>query len=93
MLYNKSMSKDGNKINDKLLVGFVRAMEKAYGSWKYLAGRSFVAGIFTGLGATVGVAIVLLIIGYILKWLGVIPVVGDFFKQLNQFISSSLPGN
>lgn len=87
------MSKDSNKINDKLLVGFVKALEKAYGSWTYLAGRSFVAGICVGLGATVGVAIVVLIIGYLLNWLGVIPVVGDFFKQLNEFISSALPNN
>lgn len=94
MFYNRStMAKENNKINDKLLHAFVRALEKSYGSWLYLAGRSFVAGIFSGLGATVGVALVIVVLGYILNWLGVIPVIGDFFRQLDTFISSALSIN
>jgi len=50
-----------------------------------------VAGIFVGLGATVGFALVIVLIGYILNALGVIPIVGDFFKQLNEFVNSVTP--
>jgi len=78
-------------IKEKLLISFLIALEKAYGNWGYLAGRSFVAGIFVGLGATIGFALVIVIIGYILNALGVIPVIGDFFKQLNEFINSATP--
>lgn len=84
------------KINPKDLTGktaiaFVRVFERTYGSWKGIAGRSFVSGIFTGLGATVGVAMVLVLAGYILEHLGVLPVVGAFFQRLDQFLKSALP--
>ena len=84
------------KINPKDLTGkaaiaFVRVFERTYGDWKGIAGRSFVSGIFTGLGATVGVAMVLVFAGYILEHLGVLPVVGAFFQRLDQFLKSALP--
>jgi len=87
------MDKEKGKavIKEKLLMSFLAALEKAYGHWGYLAGRSFVAGICVGLGATIGVALVVVILGYVFNWLGVIPVVGDFFKQLNEFINSATP--
>jgi len=78
-------------IKEKLLINFLMALDKAYGSWSYLAGRSFVAGIFVGLGATVGFALVIVIIGYIFNVLEVIPIIGDFFTQLNEFIISATP--
>ena len=78
-----------NIVKEKLLINFLIALDKAYGSWSYLAGRSFLAGIFIGLGATVGFALVIVIIGYILNVLGVIPVVGDFFTNINEFIGST----
>lgn len=78
-------------VKEKLLISFLIALEKAYGNWGYLAGRSFVAGIFVALGATVGFALILVILGYILNTLGVIPVIGDFFTQLNEFIISATP--
>ncbi len=78
-------------IKEKLLIRFLVALDKAYGNWGYLAGRSFVAGIFVGLGATVGFALIVVIVGYILNSLGVIPVIGDFFIKLNEFIISATP--
>lgn len=83
------MARENHKIKNMTLSAFMVALERAYGSWAYLAGRSFVAGIFIGLGATVGFALVIVIIGYILTALGVLPVVGDFFRQLNEFINSA----
>lgn len=84
------------KINPKELTGktasaFVRLFERTYGNWSGIAGRSFVSGVFTGLGATVGVAIVLVLAGYILEHLGVLPIVGAFFQRLDQFLKVSLP--
>lgn len=79
------------KAKDTSLLAFTRAVDKAYGNWGYLISRSFVSGIFIGLGATVGFAIVVVVIGYILSVLGVVPIVGDFFTVLNEFINSVTP--
>ena len=77
------------KVKESSVLAFTRAIDKAYGSWGYLISRSFVSGIFIGLGATIGFAIIIVIIGYILSALGVIPIVGDFFTALNEFIGSA----
>jgi hypothetical protein len=37
------------------------------------------------------VAMVLVLAGYILEHLGVLPVVGAFFQRLDQFLKSALP--
>ena len=73
------------------ITAFTRALDKAYGSWGYLIARSFVSGIFIGLGATVGFALVIVIVGYVFSALGVLPIVGDFFIRLNEFINSTTP--
>lgn len=94
-LYNRVVAiaeKLKQKTRDASLLSFTRAIDKAYGSWGYLISRSFVSGIFIGLGATIGFAIVVALIGYILEVLGVMPVVGDFFKALSQFVHSAVPG-
>lgn len=78
------------ELTGKSAVAFIKIFERTYGNWKGIAGRSFVSGIFTGLGATIGVAIVFVMVGYLLKYLGVIPVVGDFFKQLDEFLKLSI---
>ncbi len=77
------------KAKESSILAFTRALDKAYGSWGYLISRSFVSGIFIGLGATVGFAIVVVVVGYILSALGVVPIVGDFFTALNEFIGSA----
>ncbi|MBU1082893.1 hypothetical protein KKE14_00410 [Patescibacteria group bacterium] len=81
---------DPKELTGKSAVAFVRIFERTYGNWKGIAARSFVSGIFTGLGATVGVAIVFVLVGYLLKYLGVLPVVGTFFKQIDEFLKLSI---
>jgi hypothetical protein len=53
--------------------------------------NNFVGGIAWGLGATVGVSIILAIIGLILKQVNVIPVVGNFVAGVVKFISENNP--
>ncbi|MFA5270270.1 MAG: DUF5665 domain-containing protein [Patescibacteria group bacterium] len=76
---------------DQVLGAFAQSLEKYYNGWSNLMARSFVAGLFTALGATVGLALVLTLAGLILEWLGVLPVVGGFFSRLNEVISHALP--
>ncbi len=53
--------------------------------------RSFVSGLFTALGATVGLALILGLAGLVLDHLGVLPVVGGFFSRISQLMDNALP--
>ena len=74
---------------ERSLLSFTKALDKAYGNWGFLIARSFVSGIFIGLGATVGFALVIAILGYIFGVLQVIPIIGDFFSRANEFLQST----
>lgn len=80
------------KSKDQVLGAFAQSIEKYYNGWSNLIARSFMAGLFTALGATVGLALVLTLAGFILDWLGVLPVVGGFFARVNEVVSHALPG-
>ena len=54
----------------KRLNYLINAMDKAYPPLRILMIRSFIQGIFVGLGTTVGLSIVLAIAGFILKLIG-----------------------
>lgn len=81
------------KSKDQVLGAFAQSLEKYYNSWSNLIARSFMSGLFTALGATVGLAAVLALAGLILEHLGVLPVVGGFFARINEVISHALPGS
>lgn len=70
---------------------FAQAIEKYYTSWGNLMARSFVSGLFTALGATIGLALVLGLAGLIMERLGVLPVVGGFFARINEVLNNALP--
>jgi len=79
------------KSTNRVLGDFARALEKYYNSWSNLIARSFVSGLFTALGATIGLALVLGLTGVILERLGVLPVVGSFFARINDVLGHALP--
>jgi hypothetical protein len=69
---------------------FANAIEKYYNGWGNLMARSFVGGLFTALGATIGLALVIGLGGLILDKLGVLPVVGGFFGRINEVLNNAL---
>ena len=71
----------------------VKMADQYYNDWKSIIGRSFVSGLFTALGATLGLAIVFGLLGIILDQLGVLPVVGDFFLKIDQALELYRPGS
>ncbi len=80
------------KVNPTQTLGqFANALEKYYNSWGNLIARSFVSGLFTALGATVGLALVLGLASLILDKLDILPVVGDFFSRINGVLNNALP--
>ncbi|OGH09658.1 MAG: hypothetical protein A2152_01035 [Candidatus Levybacteria bacterium RBG_16_35_6] len=53
--------------------------------------NNFIGGIAWGLGATVGVAIILAVLTLILRQINLIPVVGNFVAGVVEFISENNP--
>lgn len=55
--------------------------EAVYRGRKQMIVNNFIGGIFWGLGATVGVSIILAILGLILSKINLIPFIGDLFLK------------
>ena len=64
----------------------IGAIDKAYHNPSQLVWRGFLVGLMSGLGATVGVALVLAIIGLLIRQFGGLPVVGDWLNELGQIL-------
>jgi chromate transport protein ChrA len=68
--------------SQKLISQLVNSIDKAYHRTGLLMWRSFLMGLMSGLGATVGVAIVITVIGLLIKEFGGLPVVGQWLGEL-----------
>ena len=91
----KEMSKKSNwdkKTADQKLETFAAMMDKAVLSYPHLIRRSFISGIFTGLGATVGVAILFLVLTLIFTLLGKVPFIGTYSNLINNQLQDLKPG-
>ena len=53
--------------------------------------NNFIGGIAWGLGATVGAAVLLAILGFILSKVNLVPVVGTFVAQVTSFVLQNNP--
>lgn len=73
----------------KSINGLIAAIDKAYHNPGKLAARGFLMGLMSGLGATVGVAIVVGVLGLLIRQFGGLPVIGDWLNELGRI----LPGN
>lgn len=58
---------------------------------KQIAINNFIGGIMWGLGATIGLAIILTILTFALKQVNVVPVVGNFAAQVIQYVNQKTP--
>lgn len=47
---------------------------------------NFIGGISWGLGATIGLALVLTVFGFLMKNINVVPVIGEFVSQVAQYV-------
>ncbi len=72
----------------KVLDGLITAIDKAYNHPKQLMWRSFIMGLLSGLGATVGVAIVITLLGFIIRHLGGLPGIGQWLLDVQQALPS-----
>lgn len=65
--------------------------EKVERDRKQILVNNFLGGISWGLGATIGLAVVLAVLGFILGKIDFIPIVGDFVSRINEYISQRDP--
>ena len=65
--------------------------ERVRRSFKDIIFNNFVGGIAWGLGATVGVSIVIAILGLILKNINLVPFIGNFVSQITNYVLQNNP--
>ena len=80
MKSNEETNLSDQKMIKKLQM-FTHVLENIYPSTKELIWKSFLKGIFIGLGTTIGVSIVLALLTYILTTLKVFPFFGALINN------------
>lgn len=79
------MNSDDQERFDQL----VTALDKAYHHPGHLVWRGFLIGLASGLGATIGAALVITLAGFILRQLGGLPFIGDWLNELNRALPTT----
>ena len=70
----------------KELDQLVAAIHRSYMPTHKAMWRGFLIGVAGGLGTTIGVAIVLSLIGFVVRGLGGLPVIGTWLNDLGSLI-------
>lgn len=65
--------------------------EKVKRNLKQIAINNFVGGIMWGLGATIGLSIILALLSIILAKLNFVPIIGDFVANINEYVLQNYP--
>lgn len=74
-------NKSSEKELKKKLELFLSAIDDVYPSYKKLMMRSFLRGLFIGLGTTIGVSVVLTALTFVLGQLRLIPTFDQFIPE------------
>lgn len=62
--------------------------DKVHEPLKTIVINNFLGGVAWGIGSTLGLAIILAILGFIAKEINVIPFVGEFVTQITRYVVS-----
>lgn len=73
-----------NDKEQKRIERLINAIDYAYHHPGALFWRGFLGGLASGLGATVGVAIVLTVLAFLLREFGGLPVIGDWLNAVDK---------
>jgi len=73
-------AKDLSRVTNRL----VRALDVVYNRPGVIFWRGFIRGVGQGLGATIGVAIVFLVLSWLLRQLGGVPALNQWVNSLSQ---------
>ena len=81
---NKSSRSSIEKITSKTLASEILEMAQ---DPRQFAWRSFRAGIYRGMGFTLGTIIILILVSALVTVVGAWPYIGDFFKHIQDYLS------
>ncbi len=70
------------------LVGAEEFVELLNDRWRF-AWLNFRAGVYRGIGLTIGVALIVVLLGWAVTVFGGIPYIGDFVLQIEQSVQQS----
>lgn len=65
----------------------IQPAECIYRPRKTMLLNNFLGGIAWGVGSTLGLAIILTILGFILKQIHLIPFIGDFVTEITKYVN------
>lgn len=71
---------------EKHLKALTTAIQQTYGTTRALVWRSFLSGLMSGLGATIGVSVIVILIGYLIRHFGGLPVIGNWLSDLEKVL-------
>lgn len=57
---------------------------------KHIAINNFIGGIAWGLGATVGIALLVVVLGFVAQRIDIIPFVGSFASEVTKFVLENI---
>ena len=66
----------------KIIDNLASAVQSVFVAPKKLYARSFLSGVFSALGATVGLAVIITIVGILVRHFGGLPVIGHWLTAL-----------
>lgn len=72
---------------DKILDRLAFSVEKAYNNPGKLMWRGFLIGLASGVGGTIGVAIIIILLTIMTRQLGGIPVIGEALRDLLNIVN------
>ena len=83
------MKKADPEADRKTVAMLAEAINKIHADWRHPLWRSFFMGIMTALGATMGFALFVWVLGYILTALNIIPGISTLTDSLREFVEQS----
>lgn len=69
----------------------MQPQEKANSKLKQMIVNNFIGGIAWGVGVSIGLSLIIPIMGIIFSKINLIPVVGDFVSQITSFVLQNNP--
>jgi hypothetical protein len=86
IMNNQNVSDETGKQKTDEVINSINKLTSTWTLSKRTIFRNFVLGIASALGATVGLAIILAILGVIIRAVGGLPVVGEMFLKLGSYL-------
>ncbi|OGH12773.1 MAG: hypothetical protein A2776_02845 [Candidatus Levybacteria bacterium RIFCSPHIGHO2_01_FULL_40_10] len=69
----------------------MRTIDSIYKNKKQIFINNLIGGLAWAIGATVGLAIIVAALGFIVSNANVVPIVGDFIVEINEYVIKKSP--